>query len=368
MPESTHKSFECRVAYFISSHGYGHAARAAAVMAAVHEIDPSIRFEIFSTVPFWFFQNSLSGPFNYHFILTDIGLVQKTPLHVDFDRTLQSLGDFLPLDNNKIDGLAEVVHRLHCKIIICDIAPMGIAVARKAGIPSVLIENFTWDWIYQEYVDYKVQIKKHIEYLYNLFHAVDYHIQAEPVCYSSSADLTCLPVSRKIRMSKRKIRDIWGLSDIHKMITITMGGIPNRYHFLRELKDQPHVYFVIPGGSQTSEVIDNLILIPHHTDLYHPDLINASDAVVGKIGYSTLAEVYHAGVPFGYISRPSFRESEVLAKYIEDKMVGFPIGEAEFQNGSWVSHIPDVLALPRVKRTEPNGSEQIADFIVRLLD
>ncbi len=55
-----------RIAYFISPHGFGHAARAASVMEAIHEIDPSIRFEIFTASPSWFFQDNLSGLFNYH--------------------------------------------------------------------------------------------------------------------------------------------------------------------------------------------------------------------------------------------------------------------------------------------------------------
>jgi hypothetical protein len=66
------------IAYFISSHGFGHAARSAAVMQAIAEYDPSIQFEIFTAVPAWFFQDSLSTPFNYHHLLTDFGLAQKT--------------------------------------------------------------------------------------------------------------------------------------------------------------------------------------------------------------------------------------------------------------------------------------------------
>ena len=65
----------CSIAYFISPHGYGHAARACAVMAAMHELNPSIRFEIFTTIPQWFFDQSIPGTFTYHNLLTDIGLV-----------------------------------------------------------------------------------------------------------------------------------------------------------------------------------------------------------------------------------------------------------------------------------------------------
>ena len=48
-----------RIAYFVTPHGFGHAARAAAVMVALQEIDPAIQFDIFTQVPRWFFQDSL---------------------------------------------------------------------------------------------------------------------------------------------------------------------------------------------------------------------------------------------------------------------------------------------------------------------
>jgi hypothetical protein len=68
-----------RIAFFISPHGFGHAARAASVMEALAQIDSSHQFDIFTTVPEWFFANCNSFAFQYHQLLTDIGLVQKTP-------------------------------------------------------------------------------------------------------------------------------------------------------------------------------------------------------------------------------------------------------------------------------------------------
>jgi hypothetical protein len=48
-----------RIAFFISPHGYGHAARAAGIMEALSGLDPLIRFELFTMVPRWFFADSL---------------------------------------------------------------------------------------------------------------------------------------------------------------------------------------------------------------------------------------------------------------------------------------------------------------------
>ena len=139
-----------RIAYFITPHGFGHAARSAAIMEAVSKIVPSISFHIFSTVPRWFFDDSLPCRFEYHEFLTDIGLIQKTPFSHDLKETIDALDQFIPFDSALISNTAGLLKQLACRMVICDISPLGIAIAVKAGLPSVLIENFTWDWIYED--------------------------------------------------------------------------------------------------------------------------------------------------------------------------------------------------------------------------
>jgi UDP:flavonoid glycosyltransferase YjiC (YdhE family) len=256
---------------------------------------------------------------------------------------------------------------LEIDLIVCDIAPMGIAIAREAGILSILVENFTWDWIYKGYRSYEKQLKRHIVYLEDLFNSADYHIQTEPVCRPCKADLLTSPVSRSVRTPARQIRRQLSIQEETKVVTITMGGIPANYNFLKKLRDQHNVSFIIPGGSQSIEINENVVLLSHQSDFFHPDLINASDAVIGKVGYSTLAEIYHAGVPFGYIARPWFRESEILSDYIEREMSGIAIEEARFQNGAWISDLRELLALSRIRRSGPNGAEQSARFIWKFL-
>ncbi|MBN1106743.1 MAG: hypothetical protein JXL84_25295, partial [Deltaproteobacteria bacterium] len=147
----TRKNAIPRVAYFVSPHGYGHAARAAAVMEAIFRKALPSEFHIFTTVPRWFFRDSLSGSFHLHRVLTDIGLAQKTPLKADLPETIRRLDRFLPFDPAMVERLAGSLRRSGCRLVVCDIAPLGIVAAGTAGIPSVLIENFTWDWIYEAY-------------------------------------------------------------------------------------------------------------------------------------------------------------------------------------------------------------------------
>jgi UDP:flavonoid glycosyltransferase YjiC (YdhE family) len=355
-----------RIAYFITPHGYGHAARAAAVMDALSSLDRQIGFEIFTQVPRWFFEDSLEYPFGYHALLTDIGLAQKNSLAEDLPETVHRLATFLPFDPTLLANLARQVKRLDCQMIVCDISALGIAVAKTAGLPAVLVENFTWDWIYEGYLAVEPRLEPYITEFQTWFAAADYRLQTEPICRPWPASLTTRPVSRKSRTPAGETRQKLGLPAQARVVLLTMGGIPWEYTFLEKLAGQHECYFIIPGAADRPERQGNLVLLPHRSKFYHPDLVNAADAVIGKLGYSTVAEVYHAGIPFGYIARPDFRESDVLTRYGQQHMSGLAITVTQFANGEWVSLLPDLLALARLERCVSNGAEQAAQFMINL--
>jgi hypothetical protein len=143
-----------------------------------------------------------------------------------------------------------------------------------------------------------------------------------------------------------------------------MGGVSTQYDFLKHQVDPGQVFLVIPGGSTQVEKRGQIILLPHHSNFYHPDLVNACDAIVGKAGYSTISEAYHAGIPYGYIVRAQFRESSRLVQFIQAKMHGFEIPAGQFESGEWVNRIPELLSLPAIQRDGNNGSDQIAEWIM----
>ncbi|MFT5370063.1 MAG: hypothetical protein ACI8V2_005042, partial [Candidatus Latescibacterota bacterium] len=322
------------IAYFVTPHGFGHATRAAAVMAALQNRDPKIHIHIFTQAPERIFTETLPGTFTYHNVLTDLGLVQLTPLEADLSATTRRLDTFYPLDQNVINKLAQQVQ--NCACVCCDIAPMGIAVAQQANIPSVLIENFTWDWIYEPFASDHPAFTPHIAYLHDLFQSATHHIQTSPVCYPTPNATTVNPVSRDNRQSRAEVRQALGLSDTSKAVMITMGGVPFQYTGSSHLSDLPNTFFLLPNSGETLRQEGNLIHLPRNSSLFHPDLVLASDLVISKVGYSTLAEVYQAGTPFGYIPRPEFRESAALIPFIDTHMPSLSISNNDFESGLWL--------------------------------
>jgi UDP:flavonoid glycosyltransferase YjiC (YdhE family) len=368
-----------RIAYFVTPHGFGHAARSAAVMAAVSRIAPWVHFDIYTSIPCWLFEESFMATdfgkykttdvtFSYHDCLTDIGLVQNSPFEEDLPETIKHLEAFLPFDAKMIADLTKTVSTNSTHLILCDISPLGIAVAREAGIPSVLIENFTWDWIYEGYNVHRPLLVGHISYLREIFNTADFHIQTQPTCQNSElVDLITLPVSRHPQSTPDKTRSELGIPKSSKMVLITMGGVQEQFTSQDPLKTIEDVVFVIPGASQSVLRRGQVILLPHHSHFYHPDLIHASDLVIGKVGYSTIAEIYHAGVPFGYISRSKFREAEPLAAYIRENIPGKEISISDFKIGKWVDEIPELLDLNHIQRPLRNGAEEIAEWIMNVM-
>jgi UDP:flavonoid glycosyltransferase YjiC (YdhE family) len=354
-----------KLACFVSPHGFGHAARTVAIMTALQDRDPAIDFDVFTTVPVWFFEQSGCRNVSFHAEPVDIGFVQRTAFAQDIAETLRRLAAFVPFAPALVARLAAAVRAARCRAVLCDIAPLGIAVAHAAGLPSVLVENFTWARLYPAYGATDSRLADHGRYFGTLDRTATCHIQTEPICHREPADLIAGPVSRKVRMPAAAVRAQLGVPPAAKLVLITMGGIAERPPFLGHLAARPDVRFLVAGVGQALRAEANVIWLPQDSPLRHPDLVNAVDAVVGKAGYGTIAEVYRAGVPFGYVTRDNYPETPGLVAFIRREMPALHLDGEDLHSGRWVDRLNELLSLPRAIRVEPNGADQIAEFLLR---
>lgn len=355
------------IACFVSPHGFGHAARMCAVLHALQQLVPELHAHIFTTVPEWFFRESLPGAFTYHACLTDVGMVQTSPLHEDIEATVEQLDVFLPFRASHIDELAATFRATAARAVLCDISPLGIAAAAAAGLPSVLIENFTWDWIYDGYAADHPRMAVFAQYLAGLFNRATLRIQAEPVCRRIPGAHTVPPISRPPRSSPATTRRALAIPDSSRMVLLTMGGVSHA-RIPSTSPDQPHdLTIVIPNNVPQLERNGNLILLPWHSDFYHPDLVAAADVVIGKLGYSTIAEVFSAGTALAWLPRPKFRESAAMAAFVRTAMDHVELSEAALDDGSWLQAIQPLLGRPHRPQERPNGAPTAARIVAGVL-
>lgn len=354
---------DCQIACFITPHGFGHATRMTAVLEALQKRIPDLQPHLFTTVPESLFAETLSN-FSYHPLCCDIGLIQKDSLHADLPATISRLEEFLPFDGTLLATLAEEIQG--CKLVLCDIAPLGIAVAKAAGIPSVLIENFTWDWIYKAYLPRHPNLQPPIASLASYYKQADIHIRTEPNCGPATGDLHCGPIFRRIRCKRSKTREMLNCTD-KKLVLISMGGVAMELPFIQQLPGISDTFFIIAGQQETHHLAENVLLLSRDSGYYHPDLINAADLVVCKSGYSTVAECYQAGVPILTVGRATFPESPVLEKFSARQLNGQILEQQEFLSGNWLKGL-DQLPWDRPNLTAvTNGADTVADSLCKLL-
>ena len=364
-----------RIAYFVTPHGFGHAARACALIEAlglgsigpVGTIEPGLPLavELFTTVPEWFFAASLRVPFGYHAVRTDVGLAQRDAMDEDLTATVRELEAFLPWPAALVDGLAATVRESGCEAVLCDVAPLGIAVAHAAGLRAALVENFTWDWIYESYLGREPRLAPHAAELGRWFAAADLRVQTEPVCRPWPGATSVAPVARLPRRGRDDVRRELGLEPGQRAVLVTMGGIPWDYAAMvssggPRLPDG--VVLVVPGGATERCDLPWARLLPFHSELYHPDLVAAADAVVGKLGYSTLAECWCSGVPFGFVPRESFPESPVLAAAVTEGGAGVAVPASALVGAGW-DWLEGLLAVQRVDGGRCRGNADAAAAI-----
>ncbi len=359
------------IAYFISSHGYGHAARACAVMERLNALQASSHFLIFTQVPQWFFEDSLPEVhFTYIPTFTDVGFVQKSPFEIDFPGTIRVLRAHLPFPPEEIHRLARELSARNCRAVFSDVPALGLLVAHEAGLPSILIENFTWDWLYRHYAGQRPDFSEFADYLARQYALATLHIKAKPFTFFSAKARTVSPVARYPRHSAEETRRALGIPTAAKAVLISTGGIKTRHRFMDRLKLLKDIYFIIPNDVAQKYTDGNLIVLPHHSEFFHPDLVQAADLLVCKSGYSTVAEAYLLHKPLLLITRPDFPESPFIEAFVRENFVHRFVTPQQFTAGQWLEALETLVRATSnaaEKPLRPNGAEEIVRLCEKFL-
>jgi len=163
------------------------------------------------------------------------------------------------------------------------------------------------------------------------------------------------------------VRERLGIAAGRPLILVSMGGVRWRFANVDRWRAAAEYDFVVPGGSDVEERRGNLVLLPHHTPVFHPDLVAAADVVVGKLGYSTVAEAHAAGARLLFPPRAGFREHAVLADFARRALPAVEIPLAELDSGGWIERLPALLARTRPAAAPSRGAAAAAAAILDAL-
>ena len=330
-----------RIAFYISTHGLGHAMRMKEVAARLLTLDPSTELYVMGTMPGWVFEEEPALEVSHRSLRCDIGAIQKDSLHLDVLKTLEENAGFFAEIDSLVRREVEFIGRENINLIVGDIPPLAFLVAASAGVASIAVGNFSWDWIYEDYVN------KHPRYGYLPGLVKDAYRKASLLLrLPFHGDMGVFPavmeiplISRKAYLSRETVRDMLGIGrgEKRKVVFISLGGHGN-VDVDGEGQGEFGDYIFI-SYFPLSKRMENLILLRDRAAIPHPDIVHASDLVISKPGYCTIAECIANRTPLMYTSRDNFREFAVLESAIKRYCHSYNLPRPDFHSGAWGAHI-----------------------------
>jgi hypothetical protein len=322
-----------------------------------------------TSVARWLLERTLTVPFELDARPCDTGIVQLDSIHLDAAATIAQARAFYATLEARAAEEAALLGARGVRFVVADAPPLGCAAAAKAGIPSVVVSNFTWDWIYAEYREYLAgapELIPTIQAAYSLADAAwrlpmhggfDTFPSSRPGAPGRHALIDVPFVARHATHAPAETRARLGLPLDRKLVLPSFGGYGVQGIDLAALDLGP--------SWQVAQVPDATI---YDAGLRYEDLVGAVDVVATKPGYGIIAECIANGTAMVYTSRGRFVEYSVLVREMPRYLRCAYLDNAALLAGRWQAALDAAInAPPPPERPRTDGAEVIADMIAARL-
>lgn len=346
------------IAYYITSHGYGHGVRSCCIAEVIPE-DIQITFK--TTLPEQLFHEEVSRPFFYSPVEFDCGCVQSDGVTTDIAATLNLYSSIAEKNKGHLTDEVLWCKDNHIDLIVSDITPFAFDIASNAAIRSIAICNFTWYDIYQEYIPYYPSFAPILEDIKRQYSYADIAIALyPPLPMSYFKKINNVPlIGRKGKDVRNNIRGTFKIPDYKKIGLIYVGNFgmdSASWEKLELFKEWEFLgVYPLPGNPANYHLITK--------DLFrYQDLVASSDVMIAKLGYGSVSECMLNGKPIIYLPRSLFTEYPVLEHAVNQWGYGFKINEKDFCDLQWndvLGHATEAFPVPIVS----DGVKQIVEMI-----
>jgi hypothetical protein len=363
------------VAAYVSGHGLGHAVRTIETLSALGRARSGLRLLVRTHAARWILLQSARVPIGISECEVDVGVIQIHALQPDEEATARRAAAFYETFNRRIAREAEWLRAQRVDLVLGDIPPLAFAAASTAGVPSLAIGNFTWDWIYEAYAAFDPQILSPIRSAYaraTRALRMPFHGGFAPM----EGRVTDIPlVARRSSRDPADTRRRLGLTGDRPVVLASFGGYGAPFAQAGDLR----------GGRLTILTTDRDIPAPADADghpsihrldlerlaadgLRYEDVVAAADVVVSKPGYGIVSECAANGTALLYSLRGHFREQDVFLAEMPRVLRTREIAQPDLLGGRWVEAVEALLAQKAPRPTPANGAEVAANEILKALE
>lgn len=361
------------VVFYVSGHGFGHASRTIALIEALQEQwqkgarATGLSVVVRTSAPEWFFRRSTTVPLQFHHVATDTGVAQIDSLRLDERQTADLAGSFYADFDTRVDREASTLHDLQASVVVADIPPLGSAAAARAGIPVLLVGNFTWDWIYQGYPAFEERAPGVIARISAAYAQATraLRLPLHGGFESIRTRLVDMPfIARHSRRGRTAARDVLGLAPDAQVVLGSFGGHGVDLPY-REIARRSRFQLVVTDFEVGEGNIPNNLVRFSRADLDargcgYEDLVAASDVVVSKPGYGIVSECVANDTALLYTDRGHFREYDVFVKEMPDVLRCRYIGGDDLRTGRWEHPLDALLRQPVPEPRPPTHGAEVA--------
>jgi L-arabinokinase len=363
------------VCFYISGHGFGHASRQIEIINALGAIWPSPRLLIRTSAPRWLFDRTLRVPAELVPGECDTGVVQIDSLRLDAEETIRRAASFYATLDERARSEAAFLRRHDVELVISDAPPLACAAAAAAAIASIVVANFTWDWIYEGYVP-EIQAAPHladtIRHAYGLA-AAAWRLPMHGGFQSFRQVIDVPFVARHARHSRADVRRTCGLPEEARVALLSFGGYGVRDVDLDRIDClDRYVVAMTHDGTFDDPVPANVALVaePHlyGSGMRYEDLVAAVDVVMTKPGYGIISECIANQAAILYTSRGRFAEYEVMVREMPRFLRCGYIDQQDLFAGRWGAALDGALsAPPPPEQSRTEGAGVVANMIKRFM-
>ncbi len=356
------------IIYYITGHGYGHSTRSIELIKTLLRKNSDLFFHIRTDAPKWLFELNLDSNYEFHHIKLDVGAVQETSFHIDKNKTFEEVDRLYQQKDEIVKRESAFAAQAGANLIIADIPPLAFDIAKAAGIPGIGLANFSWDWIYQDYVDVIPEFKSLIRQIRSSYNKAELLLRlpfyGEMSAFPKIVDIPL--IARKAELPKESVLKLLEIEPRKRDKLILLAFRTN------DLKDVDfekieslHGFEFITLG--LSETYKNCFNIPPNF-IRFPNLLNACDAAISKPGYGLVAEIIASQTPLLYTPRVDFAEYEFLVQGLKEYAVAKELSRVDFFAGSWQQPLEALLQqISDWQRIELNGADKAADEVLEIL-
>jgi hypothetical protein len=348
----------------ITNHGFGHAVRAASVVAELQKLSPEMLIILVTTAPRWLLESYIPGDFIHRPRAFDLGVIQSDSLTMDLPETLAKLQEIKKNQDRLISSEVNFIKQNQIDLILADIPFLAPKIAEAAGIPCWMMSNFGWDFIYEAFGE---EYRDIIEWIRDSYSKCD-RLFRLPMHESMSSFPSITDVGLtggNPKYDLEHLQDVFQIkTSVEKTVLLTFGGLGLDAIPYQNLDRFPDWQFITFDGN--APALDNLIRISGRD--YRPvDLMPICSRVISKPGYSTFAEALKLNIPIISLTRSGFAETPLLLAGIQDYSQHQIISPEEFFGDNW-DFLEQPMQPARLSETLPkNGSEAIAQEIISYL-